>query len=58
MDKDMVEDKGKAVDNIVDMVDMELDYKMSFLKGILAKIGEDSVGVIDMTKTNPTYSSF
>ena len=38
--------------------DMELDYKMSFLKGILAKIGEDSVGVIDMTKTNPTYSSF
>lgn len=38
--------------------DTELEYKMSFLKGILAKIGEDSVGVIDMTKTNPTYSSF
>ena len=26
MDKDMVEDKGMVVDNIVDMVDMELDY--------------------------------
>lgn len=38
--------------------DTDLEYKMSFLKGILAKIGEDSVGVIDMTKTNPTYSSF
>lgn len=38
--------------------DTDLEYKMSFLKGILEKIGEDSVGVIDMTKTNPTYSSF
>lgn len=38
--------------------DTQLEYKMNFLKGILSKIGEDSVGVIDMTKTNPTYSSF
>ena len=38
--------------------DTDLEYKMSFFKGILEKIGEDSVGVIDMTKTNPTYSSF
>ena len=30
MDKDMVEDKGKVVDNIVDMVDMELDYNNNY----------------------------
>jgi hypothetical protein len=30
MDKDMVEDKGKAVDNIVDMADMELDYNNNY----------------------------
>src|SRR5574344_181132 len=44
--------------NVIFPNDTDLEYKMSFLKGILSKIGEDSVGVIDMTKTNPTYSSF
>lgn len=44
--------------NVIFPNDTDLEYKMSFLKGILAKIGESSVGVIDMTKTNPTYSSF
>lgn len=38
--------------------DTDLDYKMVFLKTILQNIPEDSVGVIDMTKTRPTYSSF
>lgn len=36
----------------------EVKYKMTFLKGIIDNIGEDAVGVIDMTKTNPTFSSF
>lgn len=38
--------------------DTDLDYKMVFFKTILQNIPEDSVGVIDMTKTRPTYSSF
>lgn len=33
-------------------------YKMSLLKGILEHEGEDLVGIIDMTKTNPVLSSF
>lgn len=38
--------------------DTDLEYKMTFFKTILKNIPDDSVGVIDMTKTRPTYSSF
>ena len=44
--------------NIIFPNDTDLEYKMVFLKTILQSIPEDSVGVIDMTKTRPTYSSF
>lgn len=44
--------------NIIFPNDSDLEYKMVFLKTILQSIAEDSVGVIDMTKTRPTYSSF
>ena len=44
--------------NIIFPNDTDLEYKMVFLKTILQSIAEDSVGVIDMTKTRPTYSSF
>ena len=44
--------------NIIFPNDTDLEYKMVFLKTILKSIAEDSVGVIDMTKTRPTYSSF
>ena len=44
--------------NIIFANDSDLEYKMVFLKTILQSIAEDSVGVIDMTKTRPTYSSF
>ena len=35
-----------------------LSYKMALLGEILKSIGEDSGGVLDLTQTNPTYSSF
>lgn len=35
-----------------------LSYKMVMLGEILKSIGEDSGGVLDLTQTNPTYSSF
>lgn len=38
--------------------DTKLKYKVSFLVSILEKLNEDVVGVIDMTKENPTFSSF
>lgn len=44
--------------NIIFPNDTDLEYKMVFLKTILQSIAEYSVGVIDMTKTRPTYSSF
>lgn len=44
--------------NVIFPNDTDIKYKMSFLKSILAKIGEDSVGVIDMTKDNPVFSGF
>lgn len=44
--------------NIIFPNDTDLEYEMVFLKTILKSIAEDSVGVIDMTKTRPTYSSF
>lgn len=44
--------------NIVLPNDTDLSYNMSFLKGIIEKLGEGSVGVIDMTKDNPTFSTF
>ena len=44
--------------NIVFPNDTDVKYKMSFLKSILEKIGEDSSGVIDMTKTNPVFSNY
>ena len=44
--------------NVIFPNDDDVKYKMSFFKSILDKIGEDSVGVIDMTKDNPVFSSF
>ena len=44
--------------NVIFPNDTNLEYKMVFLKTILESIPEDSVGIIDMTKTKPTYSSF
>ena len=44
--------------NVIFPNDTDLEYKMVFLKTILESIPEDSVGIIDMTKTKPTYSSF
>ena len=44
--------------NVIFPNDTDIGYKMSFFKSILAKIGEDSVGIIDMTKTDPDFSSF
>ncbi|MEG0873136.1 MAG: FtsQ-type POTRA domain-containing protein [Clostridia bacterium] len=44
--------------NIILPNDTNLKYNMTFLQGIIKNIGESSVGVIDMTKTNPTFSSF
>lgn len=44
--------------NVIFPNDTDIKYKMSFLKSILLKIGEDSSGVIDMTKTNPVFSSY
>lgn len=35
----------------------ELSYKIAFLKEILKSIGEDATGELDLTQTNPTYSS-
>ncbi len=44
--------------NVVLPNDNDIKYNINFLKQIIAKIGEDSVGIIDMTKSNPTFSSF
>lgn len=44
--------------NVIFPNDTDVEYKMIFFKSILDKIGEDSVGVIDMTKTDPVFSSF
>ncbi len=44
--------------NVVFPNDTDIKYKMTFFKSILEKIGDDSVGVIDMTKENPVFSSF
>ncbi len=35
----------------------ELSYKIAFLNEILKSIGEDATGELDLTQTNPTYSS-
>lgn len=35
-----------------------LNYKIALLSEILKSIGEDAGGVVDLTKINPTYSSF
>lgn len=35
-----------------------LKYNMVLLKGIIKNIGEDSSGIIDLNKENPTYSNF
>lgn len=44
--------------NIVFPNDTQIRYKVAFLASILEKLSEDVVGVIDMTKENPTFSSF
>lgn len=38
--------------------EIELEYKMNFLKGIIEKLPSESVGIIDMTKSKPIFSSF
>ncbi|MDD3303629.1 MAG: FtsQ-type POTRA domain-containing protein [Clostridia bacterium] len=38
--------------------EIDLKYKMNFLKGIIEKLPSESVGVIDMTKSKPIFSSF
>ena len=45
-----VEEKGKMQNPVTGSGGM--------LIGTVEKIGEDSVGVIDMTKNNPTFSNF
>lgn len=37
--------------------DTNLDYNITFLSNILKQIPEDSVGTLDMTKSNPVFSS-
>ena len=44
--------------NVIFADDKNLDYLMAFLKGIIENIGVDTVGTIDMTKTNPTFSIY
>ena len=44
--------------NVIFPNDTDIKYKMSFLKGIINNIGEDSVGEIDMTKEKPVFSRF
>ena len=44
--------------NVVLPNDTNLKYNINFLKPIIEKLGKDSAGVIDMTKTNPTFSGF
>lgn len=36
--------------------DTNLEYNINFLSNIIKNIGADSAGVIDMTKSNPTFS--
>lgn len=35
-----------------------LKYNIAFLEGIIKNIGEDSTGIIDLNKENPTFSNF
>ncbi|MEG2348401.1 MAG: FtsQ-type POTRA domain-containing protein [Clostridia bacterium] len=44
--------------NVIFPNDTQLKYKVSFLVSILDKLTDDVTGVIDMTKENPTFSSF
>ena len=44
--------------NIIFPNDTNIKYNMSVLREIIAKIGEDATGFIDLTKSSPTYSSF
>ena len=37
--------------------DTNLEYNVNFLSNIIKNIGADSTGVIDMTKSNPTFSN-
>ena len=44
--------------NVIFPNNENLKYKLALLSEILKSLGEDAVGVIDLTKTDPTYSSF
>ena len=44
--------------NVVFPNNDNLTYKMALLGEILKSIGEDAVGTVDLTKIDPTYSSF
>lgn len=35
-----------------------LKYNVAFLEGIIKTIGEDSAGIVDLSKENPTFSNF
>lgn len=37
--------------------DTDLEYNVNFLSNIIKNIGADTTGVIDMTKSNPTFSN-
>ena len=44
--------------NVVFADDKNLKYLVAFLNGIINNIGIDTVGTIDMTKVNPTFSTY
>lgn len=44
--------------NVILQDNRDLKYNISLLQGIIKKIPEESVGTIDMTKTNPVYSAY
>lgn len=35
-----------------------LKYNIAFLEGIIKSIGEDTAGIVDLSKENPTFSNF
>lgn len=44
--------------NIVLQDDKNLKYNLSLLQGIIQKLPDNSVGIVDMTKPNPVYSAY
>ena len=44
--------------NVVFSDDKNLKYVIAFLSEIINNVGIDSIGTIDMTKKNPTFSAY